>query len=139
MILAKGGTVPCGKDGVDEISVFRHGGRRGWPALFCTCDNCRRAAKAGGRNLRTRSQAAVDDKLLIDFPADTLAHMYYSGLDLPRIRDCIITHSHSDHLYPADLEMRLDGYAVPGDDRPWFFMPPKRRLRGFWKCWRNAA
>ena len=108
-----------------KFQYFGTAAAEGWPALFCTCDNCRRAAKAGGRNLRTRSQAAVDDKLLIDFPADTLAHMYYSGLDLPRIRDCIITHSHSDHLYPADLEMRLDGFAYPGDDRPLVFYATK--------------
>ena len=113
-----------------KFQYFGTAAAEGWPALFCTCDNCRRAAKAGGRNLRTRSQAAVDDKLLIDFPADTLAHMYYSGLDLPRIRDCIITHSHSDHLYPADLEMRLDGFAYPGDDRPLVFYATKEAAPG---------
>lgn len=103
------------------FQYFGTAAAEGWPALFCTCDNCRRAAEAGGRNLRTRSQAAVDGKLLIDFPADTLAHMLYGGLDLPRFRDCIITHSHSDHLYPADLEMRREGFAYPDDDRPLIF------------------
>lgn len=50
-----------------KFQYFGTAAAEGWPALFCTCDNCRRAAKAGGRNLRTRSQAAVDDKLLSIF------------------------------------------------------------------------
>ena len=108
-----------------KFQYFGTAAAEGWPALFCACDNCQRAAKAGGRNLRTRSQAAVDDKLLIDFPPDTLAHMYYGGLDLPHIRDCIITHSHTDHLYPADLEMRLEGFAYPDEDRPMIFYATK--------------
>ena len=29
----------------------------GWPALFCTCDNCARARAAGGKNIRTRRKA----------------------------------------------------------------------------------
>ena len=83
----------------------------GWPALFCTCESCKRAATAGGRNIRTRSQAVIDDKLLIDFPADTFMHVLYGGLDLTKISNCIITHSHGDHLYPADFEMRKKPFA----------------------------
>ena len=45
------------------------------PAPFCVCENCKRAMKLGGRNIRTRSQALVDDALLIDFPCDTYFHM----------------------------------------------------------------
>lgn len=36
----------------------------GWPALFCECDHCKRAKEAGGRNIRTRSQAVIDDTLM---------------------------------------------------------------------------
>lgn len=39
-------------------------------------------------------------------------------LDLTAVRHCLITHSHSDHLYPADLEMRRTGFAHPADSRP---------------------
>ncbi len=83
----------------------------GWPGMFCGCDNCKRAIEAGGRNIRTRSQALIDKKLLIDFPADTYMHVLYQGLDLKSVEACIITHSHSDHLYPADFEMRCEGFA----------------------------
>lgn len=90
----------------------------GFPAMFCTCDTCRRAAIAGGRNLRGRSQALVNEDLLIDFPADTCMRVLTGKLDLPSVRHCLITHSHSDHLYAQDLSMRRDGYAVVPDSVP---------------------
>ena len=34
----------------------------GVPALFCRCDFCRYARKAGGREIRTRAGALLDDK-----------------------------------------------------------------------------
>lgn len=75
----------------------------GVPALFCTCRVCRRSMELGGRNLRSRSQALINDDLLIDFPADTVWHSQRYGIDWTKIGDCIITHSHSDHLYPKDV------------------------------------
>jgi phosphoribosyl 1,2-cyclic phosphate phosphodiesterase len=77
----------------------------GWPALFCDCDNCLRAKAAGGKNIRTRSQAIIDGELLIDFPADTYSHVLKFGIDTLKIHTLIFTHSHADHFYPNDLEM----------------------------------
>ena len=42
----------------------------GWPAVFCNCPLCKRAALLGGRNIRTRSQALINKDLLIDLPPD---------------------------------------------------------------------
>ena len=53
----------------------------GWPAAFCNCDGCRAARRLGGRNIRTRSQALVDDALLLDFPCDAWLHALRQGLD----------------------------------------------------------
>jgi phosphoribosyl 1,2-cyclic phosphate phosphodiesterase len=83
----------------------------GFPALFCRCAYCREAARLGGKNIRTRSQALVDDELLIDFPADTYAHFLRNGIEGDSIRYLLITHAHSDHLYPADLTIRGGAYA----------------------------
>ena len=94
--------------------VFRYLGTaaaEGIPAYFCGCDNCKKARLIGGRAVRTRPQAIVDGRLLIDFGADTLTHFQRFGIDSTNIRSCIITHSHSDHFYPADLEMILPGFA----------------------------
>lgn len=83
----------------------------GVPSLFCSCRVCRRSGELGGRNLRSRSQALVNDELLLDFPADTVWHSQRYGLDWSKIGDCLITHSHSDHLYPEDVEMAEEGYS----------------------------
>ena len=90
----------------------------GWPALFCECDNCRRAAAAGGRNLRRRSHALIDNKLLIDFPADVYASTLAIGMTLSKIHTLLITHSHSDHLYSDDFVMRYDVFAHFSDRTP---------------------
>ena len=83
----------------------------GIPALFCKCENCQKARILGGKNIRTRSQAIIDDKLLIDFPADTYMHFLQHNLPLSELKHCLITHAHADHLYPQDLLMRKKGFS----------------------------
>lgn len=92
----------------------------GVPALFCNCDVCKRSALAGGKNIRTRTQAIVNDDLLIDFPPDTFLHFLRFRDDFENIRNVLITHSHSDHLYPDDIEA-LRGCYSHGWLRPWHF------------------
>ena len=77
----------------------------GWPAMFCQCEACTEAQKRGGRNLRSRSGALVDDTLLIDLNPDLLWQKQRFGLDLGKVTDIIITHFHFDHLTPACLEL----------------------------------
>lgn len=94
----------------------------GLPALFCTCDTCRRARTLGGENLRTRSQTLVNDDLMIDFPADTYLHAIENNIDLTHIHHYLITHVHQDHFYPADLNMFGKGFShVPDDFRYTFY------------------
>lgn len=100
-----------------KIQYLGTAAAEGWPGLFCRCEACRRAGELGGRNLRTRSQALIDDHLLIDFPCDTYAHMLRNGVDIPHIRSCLITHCHEDHFYPTDLQNRSEVYAQGLDDR----------------------
>ncbi len=83
----------------------------GFPALFCNCKYCSEARRLGGKNIRTRSQALVNDDLLIDFPADTYHHFLMNGIEGDKIENLIVTHSHMDHCYPDDLEMRHPPYA----------------------------
>ena len=74
-----------------------------FPGVFCRCEACRKARELGGRNLRTRSQALVNDDLLIDFPCDAYAHALRFGIDYSGINHCIITHTHGDHLFPWEF------------------------------------
>ena len=82
----------------------------GWPALFCRCEYCKKALERGGKNLRTRSQAMVNDDLLIDFPADSFSHMQRNGLNFSAVKTLLITHSHMDHFSPTDLHLRSTSY-----------------------------
>lgn len=95
-----------------KLTYYGTAAAEGFPALYCHCDACKRAQKAGGKNIRTRSQALINDDLLIDFPADTYMHKLFYGLDLKKIKYCIITHAHEDHLYIEDLCRRTQPDAL---------------------------
>lgn len=70
----------------------------GIPAIFCQCENCEKIRKKGGKNIRTRSQAIINDDLLIDFNADSYIHFLNNNIDTSKIKYCLITHTHSDHF-----------------------------------------
>lgn len=93
----------------------------GIPALFCTCETCARAARAGGRNLRLRSGMLVNDAVMVDFPPDMLINKIRFGLNLDRITDIFFTHSHIDHLAATELCYFDRMYAMHRD--------PEARLR----------
>lgn len=95
-----------------KLTYYGTAAAEGFPALYCHCDACERARMLGGRNIRTRSQALINDDLLIDFPADTYMHELIYGFDLRKIKNCIITHSHEDHLYVEDLCRRTEPDAL---------------------------
>ncbi len=78
----------------------------GIPALFCECEVCRVSRERGGKHIRTRSQALIDDSILIDLPADTYMHFLQYNVPTHKISTCLITHNHADHLYAKELEMR---------------------------------
>ena len=83
----------------------------GFPAVFCNCKFCQEAKALGGKNIRTRSQAIINDDLLLDFPADTYHHFLQNNIDGDKIKYLFVTHSHADHLYVDDLAMRKSAYS----------------------------
>ena len=50
-----------------KIKYLGTAAAEGVPAIFCRCEVCRKSKEAGGRNIRTRSQSIIDDRLLLDF------------------------------------------------------------------------
>ncbi len=108
-----------------KLKFFGTAAAEGFPALFCDCDSCHRARKAGGKNLRRRSQAVVDDKILIDFGPDTLSCALYDGLPLAHLHTCLITHSHEDHLSTGLTDALLASCKTAPDEPPLdFYMTP---------------
>ncbi len=73
----------------------------GYPNPFCSCENCRQARAAGGPSLRRRSAVLINDDLLIDLGPDVIAAAQALGITLTRLRYCLQTHEHEDHLHPA--------------------------------------
>lgn len=108
-----------------KIQYLGTAAAEGIPAIFCDCKTCQKARKLGGKEIRTRSQAIIDDRLLIDFPADTYMHFLQYNLPLSKIQNCLITHSHADHLYPKELHMRKSGFANIAENSPLVFYSDK--------------
>ena len=94
-----------------KITYFGTAAAEGFPALFCNCEYCNEARKLGGKNIRTRSQALINNDLLIDFPADTYSHFLQNGVEGDKIEYLLVTHAHADHFYPDDLFMRSGAFA----------------------------
>lgn len=99
-----------------KIKFLGTGAAEGIPCAFCACENCRKARRLGGRNIRSRSQALIDGQLLIDLNADTLSHAHRYNLELFGVNHCLITHAHEDHWTPDDLLYVKEPFGhVPAD------------------------
>ena len=100
-----------------KIKILGSAAAEGIPGIFCNCPICENARKAGGKNIRTRSQSIIDDKYLVDFPMDSYLHALKFHIDFHEIRHIIVTHPHEDHYYPADLEYRRPPFAHNNEGR----------------------
>lgn len=87
-----------------EAIVLGTAAAEGIPALFCGCDRCRAARAAGGKDIRARSALFIEPDLCIDFGPDALYAAHRFGLDWSGLTTILVTHSHSDHLVPQNLE-----------------------------------
>lgn len=101
-----------------KLTYFGTAAAEGIPAVFCNCENCRYAREHGGKEIRTRSQAMINDDLLIDFPADSLMHANLYGVDFCKVSNLLITHPHEDHWYPKELTYLHTGFSHPASDYP---------------------
>lgn len=83
----------------------------GLPAVFCQCPICREATRRGGKDIRFRSGALINDRLLIDISPDLYAAKLKFQLELGDIRNILITHAHMDHFNREELSMFIEPYA----------------------------
>ncbi len=85
------------------------------PAVFCHCEVCEQARKLKGKNLRARTQALINDDMLVDLCPDTYMNSVRFGVDLSKIKHVLITHTHSDHFLPYELEFRTSAKNLAAD------------------------
>ena len=92
-----------------------------YPEAFCLCAHCEQARVLGGPSLRKRSAALINDDLLIDLGPDIHAASALHGRPLTRVRYCLQTHAHSDHLEASHFWSRSPEYGVVGAPRLHFY------------------
>lgn len=100
-----------------KIKYYGTGDGYGIPEPFCSCRLCTYARAHRGKDLRTRSQATIDD-IMIDCSKDLLAHEIFYGLDMRKFRHIFITHAHPDHYDGGDMHSRYQ------DDGEWHVYLP---------------
>ncbi len=110
-----------------------------YPEAFCRCDNCERARAVGGPSLRKRSAALISDDLLIDLGPDIMTASAIHGRPLTRVRYCLQTHAHADHLDPSLLLSRIPEWGVVGAPRLHFYASPATAQRAAWFLERDFA
>lgn len=101
-----------------KVHYFGTAAAEGVPAIFCHCDVCTYVREHGGRELRSRAQAMIDGKIMLDFGPDTYYHSMRDGVDLSDLRYCLITHAHEDHLLKDEFALRKKGFALLKEDTP---------------------
>ncbi len=101
-----------------EILFLGTSAAEGWPALFCTCEHCRRAAEAGGRNVRTRPSILIDEAILVDPGPDLYHHVLSYRLRLADLAGIVVTHAHLDHLLAGEFHFTSPPFAHRDMSRP---------------------
>jgi phosphoribosyl 1,2-cyclic phosphate phosphodiesterase len=94
-----------------RLTVLGTAAAEGWPALWCTCEACREAARRGGPDIRMRAAYSIDGHIQIDLGPDALAQMWRFGIDYARMDHLFITHAHEDHLLASNILFRQPGFA----------------------------
>lgn len=94
-----------------QITFLGTGAAEGIPSPFCECDTCRHARVQKGINVRRRSSVLINHDLLIDLGPDIVTACAAVGQSLCNLRYILVTHSHFDHFYPYNLEIRAERYC----------------------------
>lgn len=90
-----------------KIKFLGTGASEGIPFLYCKCKACENARKKKGKEMRTRTGFVFDDKILIDFPADSYMNFIKHDVDMTQMEHVLISHTHTDHFCPYDLMCRF--------------------------------
>ncbi|MDR0670798.1 MAG: hypothetical protein LBF64_00615 [Oscillospiraceae bacterium] len=95
-----------------HIRYLGTGAAEGFPGVFCQCPACRESRAQGGRNVRRRSSMLIDGALLVDLPPDLLSQAAEWKLEMGGIEYLLVTHTHADHFYAAELSNLRAPYCL---------------------------
>lgn len=104
-----------------QITFLGTSAANAYPEAFCKCENCQKARMIGGKSLRKRSAALINDDLLIDLGPDIMTASQMHNISLTNVRYCLQTHPHADHLDLSHLLSRSPGFGVVGAPRLQFY------------------
>lgn len=88
------------------LRLLGTGAAEGYPSHWCMCEHCMWARDYGGRNIRRSSAVLLDERILIDFPADIFMQLQLHSLDIFMIDHIIISHGHGDHFHTNTFRWR---------------------------------
>lgn len=77
-----------------------------YPGFWCQCENCEKARRLGGKNIRKNCASWIEPNCLIDFPSEVFMQAERYDIDLLKTEILLVTHSHEDHLFPYLLKWR---------------------------------
>jgi phosphoribosyl 1,2-cyclic phosphate phosphodiesterase len=95
-----------------QVVVLGSGAAEAIPDPFCRCEVCETARRDGGSEVRGRSAALVNGDLLVDLGPDVISAANRFNIYLGGVRTVLITHCHSDHWLPSNLNWREPGFAA---------------------------
>ena len=97
-----------------KITFLGTAAANAYPEAFCKCKNCEQARVFGGKSLRKRSAALINEDLLIDLGPDIMTASQLHHCPLTKVNYCLQTHPHADHLDLSHLLSRSPDYGTVG-------------------------
>ena len=97
-----------------KITFLGTSAANAYPEAFCSCENCEKARKLRGPDLRKRSSILINNDLLVDVGPDIMSASHMHDIDLRNVRYCLQTHPHADHLDLTHLLSRSPEYGTQG-------------------------
>jgi len=90
-----------------KVRLLGTGAAEGVPAFLSSTRVSDYARKHGGREIRSRAGALIDNHIKIDLGPDSLFQMNRDGLDARDWSALFFTHSHDDHFAIEELQYGL--------------------------------
>lgn len=97
-----------------KITFLGTSAANAYPEAFCSCENCQKARKLRGPDLRKRSSILINDDLLVDLGPDIMSASHMHDISLTNVQYCLQTHPHADHLDLTHLLSRSPEYGTQG-------------------------